>query len=69
MTSFRSPRHTPEVHIWAPLLASRADFEQGRATVLDVSRLAEQAADAVDNANARYRENNTTEPPVVVVAE
>jgi len=36
----------------APLLASWADFEQGRATLLDVSRLAEQASDGLDNASA-----------------
>lgn len=34
------------------LLASWADFEQGRATLLDVSRRAEQASNALDNASA-----------------
>ena len=38
--------------VCAPLLATWTDFEQGRATLLDVSRLAEQASDALDNASA-----------------
>ena len=38
--------------ICAPLVAAWADFESDRATLLDLARLAEQAANALDNANA-----------------
>lgn len=38
--------------VCAPLLASWDDFQHGWATLLDLSRLAEQASDALDNANA-----------------
>jgi hypothetical protein len=35
-----------------PLKRGWADFETGRATLLDLARLAEQVADALDNASA-----------------
>jgi len=38
--------------VCAPLKESLADFETGHATLLDLARLAEQASDALDNANA-----------------
>ena len=38
--------------VCAPLRQGWADFESGRATLLDLSRLAEQASNALDNANA-----------------
>lgn len=38
--------------ICAPLLDAWDDFEQGRATLLVLSRLAEQASEALDNASA-----------------
>jgi hypothetical protein len=38
--------------VCAPLLASWDAFQQGQATLLDLSRLAEQASDALDNSNA-----------------
>jgi hypothetical protein len=37
--------------VCAPLLAAWADFEQGHATLLDLSRLAEQASEALDNSS------------------
>jgi hypothetical protein len=38
--------------IFAPLVRSWAEFENGSATLLDLARLAEQASNALDNANA-----------------
>ncbi len=38
--------------VCAPLLASWDAFEQGEATLLDLSRLVEQASEALDNASA-----------------
>ncbi len=38
--------------VCAPLKDGWTDFEAGRATLLDLSRLAEQAAGALDNSNA-----------------
>ncbi|WP_181312950.1 hypothetical protein [Nocardioides campestrisoli] len=38
--------------VYAPLLDAWDDFEQGRATLLDLSRLTEQASEALDNASA-----------------
>lgn len=38
--------------ICAPLVAAWADFESGWATLRDLARLAEQAVNALDNANA-----------------
>ena len=38
--------------VCAPLKEAWVDFEAGRASLLDLSRLAEQAANALDNANA-----------------
>jgi hypothetical protein len=38
--------------VCSPLLASWADFQRGQATLLDLSRLAEQASEALDNASA-----------------
>lgn len=38
--------------VCAPLLNAWTDFERGRATLLDLARLAEQASNALDNASA-----------------
>ena len=38
--------------ICAPLLANWQDFQDGQATLLDLARLAEQAASTLDNASA-----------------
>lgn len=38
--------------VCAPLKSAWTDFETGRATLLDLARLAEQASNALDNASA-----------------
>lgn len=38
-----------------PLRAAWRDFQQGHATLLDLSRTAEQAAESLDNANGEIR--------------
>ena len=38
--------------VCAPVLRTWADFVAGRATLLDISRVGQQAADALDNSRA-----------------
>lgn len=38
--------------VCAPLVGAWTDFQEGRASLLDLSRLADQASRALDNANA-----------------